>query len=123
MPFEWDGFLVLAAELAERPGNEAAARSAVSRAYYATLGHASEVLRGEGSISLLRPHVDVPRALRNSAVVERAAAGKGFNELRQMRNRADYVSALDDDPARLARDALELARAVIHAVDHTPPAR
>ena len=113
MPFEGDDFFQLAAELAERTGNEAAARSAV--------GRASEAFRAEDiAISPLRPHVDVARALRNSAVVERAAAGKGINQLLGMRNRVDYVHTLDDDPARLARDALDLARAVIRAFDDEP---
>ncbi len=121
MPFEGDDFFQLAAELAERTGNEAAARSAVGRAYFATLGRASEAFRAEDiAISPLRPHVDVARALRNSAVVGRAAAGKGIDQLLRMRNRVDYVHTLDDDPARLARDALDLARAVIRAFDDEP---
>ena len=40
MTFAWADYLRLAEELAQRPGDEAAHRSAVSRAYYAAFGRA-----------------------------------------------------------------------------------
>ncbi len=44
--FEWFDFLDLAETLAETPNNEAAARTAISRAYYATFTPGVLTFRG-----------------------------------------------------------------------------
>ncbi len=72
MAFDWRDYLLLAEDLATRQGDEAAARSAISRAYYAALGRAAEVLRGEGrTISFMQTHSDVWRALRRGPDLRR----------------------------------------------------
>ncbi len=124
MPFDWRNLLPLAEELAGRRGDEAACRSAVGRAYYAAMGRAAEMLPSEGvSISFLKTHADTWQALRRSADGRRVAAGKELNDLRHMRNRADYDASTPADSARLARDAVELARFILAALDDAPPWR
>ncbi len=104
MPFVWRDPLPLAEELTGRRGDEAACRSAVGRAYYAAMGRAAEMLRSEGvSISYLKTHADTWQALRRSGDGRRVAAAKELNDLRQMRNRADYDASTPADWARLAR--------------------
>jgi uncharacterized protein (UPF0332 family) len=46
--FDWSNYLVLAEDLATRTGDEAAARTAINRAYYATFGAARRYLVSVG---------------------------------------------------------------------------
>jgi uncharacterized protein (UPF0332 family) len=48
MPFDWPEYLRLAEELAQRQSDEAALRSAISRAYYAAFCCACNYLRQKG---------------------------------------------------------------------------
>ena len=118
MPFQWDDYLRLAEELATRQGDEAAERSAISRAYYAALGRAADLLRSEGrSISPRTTHGDIWRAFKNSSDARRVEVGQQLDALRQLRNRADYDSSFNGDPTAVARDAATLARRVLDALD------
>jgi len=125
MSFDWGAYLPIAVELAARDGDEAAARSAIGRAYYAALGRAASLLRSEGrDISPLQIHGQVGRAFRNNPDARRSRIGLHLNWLRDERNRADYVDAANGDASKLAREAVLRARIVLRLLDglRSPPA-
>ena len=97
--FDWRQFFVLAERLA-REVDEAALRSAISRAYYAVFALASRRLRDQGCWQSTRdPHTRVWATYRNArspACVR--IADHGFNLLVQ-RRRADYDDRRNSRPA------------------------
>lgn len=117
--FEWEAFLNVARELARQTDNEAAQRSAISRAYYAVLGLAHERLIDAGWASLPRGsiHHHVWRAYRDSPDQrQKDIADLGFF-LRNRRNEADYrkqfplpLSRAVAEALRSADDLVELLR-------------
>lgn len=118
MPFDWGAFLTLAAELATRAGDEAAARTAIGRASYAALGRAAARLRAEGvPVSPLRIHGEVWRAFQNSRDVRRADIGRNLDWLRQQRNRADYDASPEEGWQALAAVAVDTATDILRALD------
>ena len=129
-PFDWSGYLALADELASRTGDEAAERSAISRAYYAALGRASGLLKAEGrAISPFKTHSMVWRAFKHSGDPARETIGMDLDELRRLRDRADYTEVFEGDLSDAARDAVMRARrllesldAITAALDQTPSA-
>lgn len=91
-PFAWSAFLDLAVELALRTGDEAAARTAISRAYYAAFGTARGFLlqRGVGLPSGGLAHAAVwGRFHVTPDPIHRRIADRG-RVLRKLRGRADY---------------------------------
>lgn len=125
MPFDWAEFLTLAEELAPRAGDEAAARSAISRAYYAALGLAAAHLRAEGvPISQLQIHGQVSKAFQNSRDERRKDIAQHLIWLRQQRNRADYDAAPWAGLEDFARDAVAQAGSLLQTLDdlRAPPA-
>ena len=114
--FEWEDFLELAASLAAEPSNEAAARSAISRAYYATF-HAERdyLVRAEIPFDRSRnAHVhlqvqDEPR--KKSETVEQVV-----KRLHVWRKYADYDDVSIPDVAAPAAVAVTLARETIDAI-------
>ena len=117
-PFDWGDYLALAEELAARGGDEAAQRSAISRAYYAALGRASDLLRAEGrEVSPLRTHSVVWRAFKNSADSRRFTVGVNLDRLRRLRERADYAGRFDEDLSDAAREAVERAGSILRTID------
>lgn len=123
MPFDWSGHLSLAADLASRGEDEAAARSAISRAYYAALHRANELLANELLasegilVSPLRIHFQVRRSFRTSSDPSRALIGIDLDWLRDTRTQADYAADLDGDPMALAQAAVRRGRRVLDALD------
>ena len=117
MAFDWSGFLDLAAELAART-DEAAHRSAISRAYYAALGKARELLEHEGEAftSTENIHYLVWQTLSDSADDRRYYIGVDGNWLRRNRNAADYESVLTDSKERAAQ-SVRKARALLAALE------
>lgn len=115
--FDWNDFLDLAETLATEPGNEAAARSAISRAYYASF-HAGRGYLDRAGIPMDRgrnAHYQVQRELRKNA--ERI--GGDLERLHDMRKRADYDNPFttdDADVAVVAVYAVSLARETIEAI-------
>lgn len=93
--FDWRGFLALATSLAEASEDEAALRSAASRAYYASFHHAkSYIERTDPSIHFSkhgRVHEELPEWLkeRGRTRLEQAAARK-LEDLKRLRTWADY---------------------------------
>ena len=84
-------FLVVAKNLMKSPF-EASVRSAISRAYYALLNSAVELLTGLGFSVEQGPgkHGQVRNRLSNSGVAQLVDFSHIFDELRTQRNAADY---------------------------------
>jgi uncharacterized protein (UPF0332 family) len=93
--FDWDNFLALASDLAGRQGDEAAARTAVSRSYYATF-HAGRGL-------LRKANVPVDTGGRSHRQVQQALArldeqlGEDVERLHRWRKEADYETECSFD--------------------------
>jgi uncharacterized protein (UPF0332 family) len=119
MLFDWKRFLLLAEELGKRAQDEAALRSAVSRAYYAGYCKARNLLRDEGvTIPTTGPvHVFVWSTYRNASDRRRVSVGTEGDRLRRKRNRADY----DDEFSGLEKEvpvALQKAGRLLETLDH-----
>ena len=119
MTFDWSQYLVLAEALATQPDNEAALRSAVSRAYYAAFCLAREHLLNTHIPYRSRPHR--PR-LSHRAVwrtyqrdVDRRIAMDG-NRLRELRNLVDYEDVVHDLDSAV-RSALSMSRRILASLD------
>ncbi len=97
MAFDWGAYLDLADELANR-SDEAALRSAISRAYYAALGLARDLLESEDQTFAFTDnlHSLVWRAVSSSADDIRYYIGIDGRWLRLNRNAADYDSVVAD---------------------------
>jgi len=104
MPFDWKEYLGLSRFLATEPGiafsEEAAFRSAVSRAYYAAFCHARNYARDRQGLT---PKYDVNdhRLVRDHFRARPGGTGiaSSLSRLRQWRNDCDYcdtVSSLPD---------------------------
>ncbi len=91
MLFDWANYLMLAKRLA-REGDDAALRTAISRAYYAAYNQARRQLAREG-VAIPREQ-DSHKALwdkyRNADDDERRSIGEKGDELRRFRRQADY---------------------------------
>ena len=115
MPFDWSQYLALAEELAERQNDEAALRSAISRAHYAAFCLARNRLRQEG-VALPRTgaaHGMIWATYRETAGSStRRSIGHIGDRLRVIRNMADYDDTVVD-LVSWARFALSRARLVL----------
>lgn len=116
--FIWSAFLDLAEELAALPANEAAARTAISRAYYATF-HAGRAYLDRSNVLINRSrqtHVQVQVALqmRNTEIGQIVAV------LHTWRKQADYDSPNIPDFDEMAQSAVALARETIAAIERLP---
>jgi uncharacterized protein (UPF0332 family) len=112
--FEWDAFLTLAEELASRPGDEAAARSAISRAYYAAF-HA-----GRAYLRQVNMTIDVSgtahRQVRQALLASNREVSQNLARLHELRKEADYDNPSSFDVDRVAPLAVALARSTIEAI-------
>lgn len=122
MVFDWSQYLVLAEALATQPDNEAALRSAVSRAYYAAFCSAREYLLNTNMLFGRRPRR--PR-LSHRAVwhtyqrdVDRRIGMDG-NRLRELRNLVDYEDVVPD-LENAVRSALSTSRRILASLDELP---
>ena len=109
-----DRFSGLAEELATRPNNEAAARTAISRAYYATF-HAGRDYLARAGVPFDRSrnaHLQVQEALRKRSI----QTGEDIEQLHFWRKRADYDNPRLSDVNEQARSAVTLARQTIDAI-------
>lgn len=89
--FEWETFLDVARDLARQTNNEAALRSAISRAYYAVLGAAHQRLIDSGwTLPGGSVHHHVWRAYADAADPRRRNIARLGHFLRLRRNDADY---------------------------------
>jgi uncharacterized protein (UPF0332 family) len=109
--FDWHGFLALADELAARSGDEAAARTAISRAYYAAF-HAGRAYLDQVNIPAElsgRAH----RQLRQVLQSQDPAISETLARLHDWRKEADYDDSCSFNVERQASIAIGLARATI----------
>lgn len=112
--FDWGELLSLAQELAGRSGDQAAARSAVSRAYYASFHQAKKYLLAiDTSVHLPKhggAHEQVPEHLKQPGRTrtERSAATR-LERLKRQRKWADYEASekprLESEVEQALRDA------------------
>jgi len=117
LAFNWSEYLKLAEELAART-DEAAHRSAISRAYYAALGKAREQLESDGGTFMPSDnlHSLVWQTFTNSPDDRRYYIGIDGRWLRLNRNASDYDAAMTDLSGR-ASQAVRKARAVLDALE------
>ena len=120
MPFDWRDYLGLAQELSQRQ-DEAALRSAISRAYYAVFCSARVYLEKQGTIvSTMGPdsHTQVWNAFQRKGIAAKAIYQRG-KSLKYRRQKADYDHHVD----RLSVEvdaALEDAKVIFHWLDKLP---
>jgi len=113
--FDWTGYLDLAESLAGLAGDEAAQRSAISRAYYAAfhrgrdfLDRKTPTVPRDGSA-----HVEV----RNRLAVDSRGVAQDLRRLHGWRKNADYDDICPFVIATQATTAVSLARRVVQDID------
>lgn len=116
--FDGREFLRLAVELLSLEGDEAAARSAVGRAYYAVYHVGRRRVEMSGGALSRGPagHMQLAQLLGRESV----ALAQDLERLRKLRNSADYDALLSTDPAEVASIAVDLASEIIRAIDELP---
>ena len=115
MAFDWSEYLTLAHELARRPGEEAALRSAISRAYYSVYHRAGIRLRQNKVPILPDPlglHQRQWKVYTDHPDRRCKKIGYDGDRLRESRNRADYDDNIQNVP-REAQSAMMLAMGII----------
>ena len=113
--FEWEDFLGLGDRLTQE-ANEAAQRTAISRAYYAAYHAAAAFVRARRILVTAHTHQAVWGALAASSDVDRADVGRMGNRLKRARLDADDRIPFPDDVADRAQDAVTEARSIIEAL-------
>jgi len=124
MSFNWAEFLTLAEALLRNPNSpgpeEAALRSAISRAYYAAFCSARNLARDKNGLVLPRGpevHGVIRDHFETSPDRVRRKIGTDLNRLRDYRNRADYDDVLPGRPISLAQSSVAVARNVLNALN------
>lgn len=97
MAFEWHAFVEFARRLAtEMPDDEAAMRSAVSRAYFGAFCHVKEY--AEEKLGFLPgKEADDHGKLRSILKGRFSVVGQRLQQLRELRNTADYDQEANPD--------------------------
>jgi uncharacterized protein (UPF0332 family) len=120
MSFDWTDYLQFAEALALNPAlpgpEEAALRSAVSRAYYAAYCCARDLAAGRRELTPARlssDHTLIIDHFRLDSNPTRRQIGTYLGRLRNNRNRADYDGTLRGAPAELALSSVQLARDIL----------
>ena len=116
-PFSWTDFLALAERLASDTGDEAAQRTAISRAYYAAYHAAAIFVRVKGILTIGHTHSTVWKALTTDPDPDRVLVGPRGDDLKRLRTNADYRNPFPGDLDSLGRDAIATARVVIDTLD------
>jgi len=119
--FDWEDFLKLAEQMSGA-SNEAAQRTAISRAYYAVYHAASSYIRRMQLITPGRPlsHREVWRVLKLSTNLDHRDTGFRGEDLKRLRQEADYRSPYSGDIATDARETVAEARALIADISRLP---
>ena len=95
--FVWAEYLMLARDLATQGADEAALRTAVSRAYYAAFCTARNTLRPDGvNTDNLRSHWSLWTKYREDPDPIRQIIGEDGNRIRGYRIQADYLDEFPD---------------------------
>jgi hypothetical protein len=112
-------FLAVAAELV-RVGRPAYCRTAVGRAYYSTFNFAAEILRKAGFTIGKGPqgHGDAVKHLLGCSDAMVRRSGSQIDDLRAMRNKADYrMDATDVEDSKTAEALVTGADRVMTALE------
>lgn len=119
--FDWEGFLELAEQLSRSP-TEAAQRTAISRAYYAVYHAASYYIRRKQLIEPGRrlSHRAAWRLLKLSVNLDQRDTGFRGEDLKRLRQDADYDSPYPGDLSTDVREAVMEASALIAAISRLP---
>lgn len=112
--FDWDDFLSLATDLANRRGDEAALRTAVSRAYYATFHAAREYLVRAGIA--VNTGGGAHRQVRQVLFGGNVKLCLRFRRLHDWRKEADYDELCSFALDATAQDAIIVARTTIDRI-------
>lgn len=115
--FEWGDYLALAERLATETDNEAAQRTAISRAYYAAYHAPAAFVRDKGMLETGHSHRAVWAAFIANSDADRVRVGWRGHFLKLIRLDADYRLPVRGDLAKLTRQALADARDVIEALE------
>ena len=110
--FDWSDYLPLAERLAA-DNDEAARRSAISRAYYAAYHAAARYVRARQLLVDNHTHQTVWRVLAGDADPARQHAGVSGQRLHYLRTEADYRQPFPGDIAAKTAGALADARQLI----------
>jgi hypothetical protein len=124
MPFNWSEFYRLATQLGTQLADEAALRSAVSRAYYATY-HLADERRSANNLSLppipnAGMHLRLWYLFRNHPHASCRKIGIDGDRLRKRRARADYEPVIPNLPSELIL-AMQEAQSLIRSIASLPP--
>lgn len=111
MAFDWEAYLSLAKEL-EKQNNEAARRSAISRAYYCAYNYADNYCT---KYKLHRPkkggsHERTWNAFSDQELSQVAIKG---NRLRRQRKKADYTSTFRGNLSSECKQAIHGAETIV----------
>jgi uncharacterized protein (UPF0332 family) len=125
MSFEWRNYLTLAEALFHYPTipgpQEAALRSAISRAYYAAFGSTREFATLHDNFSPRYTGDDHTRLMlhyRFAPDLVRRRISINLKRLREARNLADYENVLPRDAKIVAQSSVDLARNIINSIDN-----
>lgn len=118
-PFEWSDYLDLAERLIEREPDEAALRTAVSRAYYAVYHRASAHIRNNSLVPARErlTHRKVWDVFQVAGNVAHADVGFRGRRLHLLRTSADYRHPFPGDLQELAPIAVVEARELLALID------
>jgi hypothetical protein len=107
-PLEWDA---LANDIAASGATEAERRTAVGRLYYAMFGESLLALARKGLLVPREDGTDHARVLRTLTENKRGSASVALDNLRRLRNTADY-----DYKAEVTAASIDRARALAESV-------
>jgi uncharacterized protein (UPF0332 family) len=120
MSFDWTDYLQFAEALALKPAlpgpEEAALRSAVSRAYYAAYCRTRDLATDRRELTPTRrssDHTLIIDHFRLDSNPTHRQIGTYLDRLRNNRNRADYDGTLRGDLSALAISSVQLARDIL----------
>lgn len=123
MSFHWGDYLTLADSLVSAPAapgpQEAALRTAISRAYYAAFCSARNLTRNRGefvSTGAASDHELIAVYFRGSTDPTRQRIGVDLGRLRKYRNNADYDDQLAGDPLARAKLSVATAHGILTAL-------
>jgi len=100
--------------------DEAALRTAISRAYYAAYHSAAHFVRWQGILTTGQSHWAVWRALSKRLSIEHVWIGRSGDELKRLRVRAEYSLPFLGDLPLATEDAITQARSLVEAIRRLP---
>ena len=117
-PFDWGDYLRLASELATRSDDEAALRSAISRAYYAVYGRAAAYLVARGDFAdRALMHRTVWEVFKDSPEIARREIWTLGLRLKDQRVKADYQPSFRGSLTKAANESIDRAAALLALLD------